>query len=282
MNVKFLIGEAFVTLAIMTTIGVTLEDYGGSGNIGKTTSSTTAARSAADTGAGGTESALSTLTSVFSSGLKMSQPENLGAFYLDPVGSVDFMPVSGATELYMDTKLRKRQGIMTGGWAKFGNGDDALYAHYNGLSQRNKGKTVSLGSRDKNNTFVIAADMSTYDIYKIATNDGITFYAIRQFGDSQSDWWILGCLAGGNFVKYIDTNELTDQYNPFPPGANTTKRNFFYYGSTTRSESIPFGVKGDTIIMDCFLGNGPMSPKAGQMRFKWNKQNQRFDVDYVK
>lgn len=153
------------------------------------------------------------------------------------------------------------------GVAKFGNGEDALFIHYN-VYQENNRTLVYCGAENKDNT--VSINVSSDWIYKINTDSGITLYPIRFWYGPDSQWRILGRQKNGKFVKYIDTEEITKRY----------------FCITTTQHGAPFVVydevrcDGDTIVIEYVAGRRDTYRK-GEFRFKWDEAAQWFSVEQV-
>ena len=146
------------------------------------------------------------------------------------------------------------------GVAAFGDGDDALYMHYNMYDHT---PTV-MGGKNIHNTiqwrFLIGY------ISRIRTDEGITLYAIQNTYGPEFDYVIIGRRTDGVWVKYLDTREITDRYwSKRKSGAPATAyRNL-------RTE-------GDTLVMDYRHWS---DQENGEFRFRWDTNAQWFGIDKV-
>ena len=146
------------------------------------------------------------------------------------------------------------------GVATFGDGDDALYMHYNMYDHT---PTV-MGGKNIHNTiqwrFLIGY------ISRIRTDEGITLYAIQNTYGPEFDYVIIGRRTDGVWVKYLDTREITDRYwSKRKSGAPATAyRNL-------RTE-------GDTLVMDYRHWS---DQENGEFRFRWDENAQWFGIDKV-
>mgnify|MGYP006874579077 FL=1 len=146
------------------------------------------------------------------------------------------------------------------GVATFGDGDDALYMHYNMYDHT---PTV-MGGKNIHNTiqwrFLIGY------ISRIRTDEGITLYAIQNTYGPEFDYVIIGRRTDGVWVKYLDTREITDRYwSKRKSGAPATAyRNL-------RTE-------GDTLVMDYRHWS---DQENGEFRFRWDTNAQWFGIDKV-
>jgi len=152
------------------------------------------------------------------------------------------------------------------GNVQFGNGSDSLYVHYDAYKQ-NKNR-VNVGSNNISNTVVL--DVFNTWIYKISTDEGITFYAFREWYGPDSDWIIVGKKNDGVWVKYFYTNDVTKKY--FAPSR---------HGASSANYGIPT-CNGNTIIIRYGI-NGASGDKkpSGEFRFKWDDKAQWFGVEQV-
>ena len=150
------------------------------------------------------------------------------------------------------------------GIVQFESGTDAIYLHYNAYE---KNKTVLVGSNDVKNTVNIFV-FNTW-IYKISTDEGLSFYAIREFYGAESDWVIIGRKKDGVWVKYIDTTNISERY----------------FKRTKNISPVAYSVpktQGNTIIMPYDDMSGKKYIKnAGEFRFKWDEAAQWFGVEQV-
>ena len=153
------------------------------------------------------------------------------------------------------------------GVARFGNGEDALFINYNAYQENNRG-VVYCGAENKANT--VQMEIFNDFIYKINTDSGITLYPIRFWYGPDSQWRILGRQKDGKFVKYIDTEEITERY----------------FGITVTKYGAPFIVydtvrcEGDTLVIEYSsdrIGKG----LKGEFRFKWDEAAQWFSVEQM-
>lgn len=146
------------------------------------------------------------------------------------------------------------------GVATFGDGDDALYMHYNMYDHT---PTV-MGGKNIHNTiqwrFLIGY------ISRIRTDEGITLYAIQNTYGPEFDYLILGRRADGIWVKYLDTREITDRYWSWngqgaPPTAYRNLR-----------------TEGDTVIMEYRHWS---DQEKGEFRFRWDENAQWFGIEQI-
>lgn len=143
--------------------------------------------------------------------MQFSQPVEIGSVFVDQTGKQGIL-IKNASHNNGDyyTKARKNNRNTYGkGIAQFGNGEDALYVHYNYYTDFGK---FYFGGKNKQNTIASPNIVTIYDIFRIYTNEGITLYPLHRFYGPESEYIIIGRRADGKFVKYINTEEITKRY----------------------------------------------------------------------
>lgn len=168
------------------------------------------------------------------------------------------------------------------GIASFGNGIDALYAHYDAYNIRNDGN-IHFGDKDIRNTIKISAFVFGEEIFKINTDIGITFYMIHTSYDLPDEtWWtLIGRRKDGVWVKYFDSDSVTETY--FGKSARAG------HGNVWDGKSIccdNFKVSGNTIVIEYSryhknIGKRGDLLKEGEFRFTWKDTAQWFAVEKV-
>ena len=163
------------------------------------------------------------------------------------------------------------------GIAKFGNGEDALYAHYD----IKKDMQVHFGNKNYNNTFPIwfLYILPSHSIYKIYTNTEVILYLICSGAELQGGegYYILGRRNDGIFVKYIDTDIIARDYF----GAVNRKNNLGIIPSAKVAFNMPI-IKNDSIIIEYLIHQGRgVFKKSGEFRFKWDDAAQWFGIEQV-
>ena len=146
------------------------------------------------------------------------------------------------------------------GVATFGDGDDALYMHYNMYDHI---PTV-MGGKNIHNTiqwrFLIG------HISRIRTDKGITLYAIQNTYGPESDYVIIGRRTDGVWVKYLDTREITDRY-------------WSWNGlGSLIVEYTQLRTDGDTLIMNY---HNRRFLEKGEFRFRWDENAQWFGIEQI-
>ena len=181
---------------------------------------------------------------------------------------------NGKTTVYDGKNGKARYGK---GVARWGNGADALFAHYNYYS---KDSNVYFGGQDVKNTVSLNPinPMSVEEIYKISTNEGITFYMIHTSYDlADETWWnLIGRRKDGVWVKYFSSLDITKKY-------------FGQQGNVWNGLAIccdDFRVNGDTIVIEYSRyhknsGQRGNLVKEGEFQFKWDDKAQWFGVEQI-
>ena len=192
------------------------------------------------------------LTSASCFAMQMSQPVD--------VGEAVYSLVNGKLKFTGATKSNQKNAV-------FGTGNDALYVY-----GAEKGPSVDVGGKDRNNTIRVGA--LGLHIYKINTDSGITFYALRDAYDLRCNYIIIGRGIDGKFVKYLDLNDVAKRYY------DTSHRGILNSGLYI------FTVK-DSLYIDLCEYN-PKSTKypwpgnqIARFQFKWDDQKQWFGVNKI-
>ena len=188
--------------------------------------------------------------------MQFSQPVEIGSVFVDQTGKQGIL-IKNASHNNGDyyTKARKNNRNTYGkGIAQFGNGEDALYVHYNYYTDFGK---FYFGGKNKQNTIASPNIVTIYDIFKIDTNAGITLYPLHRFYGPESEYIIIGRRADGKFVKYINTEEITKRY--------FGEKSYVIYKNVS--------AQGDTLSIDYYH-----SGARGKFYFKWDDNAQWFSV----
>lgn len=222
--------------------------------------------------------------------MTFSQPVKTGfsVWWLQAGGG---MSVNGASENKGDFYKREYNGktiIYDGsdrngsirygkGIARWGNGIDSLYAHYNAYNIKNDAN-IHFGDKNINNTVPINAFVFGEEIFKITSDIGITFYIIHTSYDLPDEkWWtLIGRRTDGVWVKYFDSLNVTEKY-------------FGKQGNVWEGKSIccdNFRVNGDTMVVEYSryhknIGKRGEFIKKGEFRFKWDEAAEWFGVEHV-
>lgn len=189
--------------------------------------------------------------------MQFSQPVKIGGISLNQSTrqGISVENASYNSGDYYAERIKDNRSTYGKGIARFGNGEDALYVHYNYYTDLGK---FYFGGKDKQNTIVPPNVVTIYDIFRINTDEGITIYPLYKFYGPESEYIIIGRRADGKFIKYIDTEELTKRY--FGTGSYIIYRNL--------------STKGDTLIIEYY-----QSGVSGTFYFKWDNKAQWFSVD---
>lgn len=216
-------------------------------------------------------STLLTFTPISCYAIQLSQPQKLGSFYQAQAGGGG-MVIQNATSNNGDfyTKIRKNNRSSYGkGIAVFGTGDDALYLHYN-LYSSAYNSNISIGGKNIHNTISLLDSVADHAIFRVRSNEGITFFPVHSAYDIISMYTIYGRQKDGKFIKYIDTEDITKNYIGWGK-----------YGAPS-IEFTDFAVQGDTLIMH-YVQSVPVRSRnnVGEFRFKWDDKAQWFGVEHV-
>ena len=180
---------------------------------------------------------------------------------------------------------RKSGSVRYGkGVARWGNGSDALYAHYDAYNISKDGY-IHFGDKNIKNTIPISAFIFGEEIFKINTNEGITFYMIHTSYDLPDEtWWtLIGRRKDGVWVKYFDSDFVTKKY--FGESARAGRANV-WSGQSICCDN--FRVNDNTIVIEYSRYHNHKNSgqrgnliKEGEFRFKWNDSAQWFGVEQV-
>ena len=184
--------------------------------------------------------------------LQMTNPEKVGEF--------GFSQRNG--KVYFVNAIKNNDN-----YAIFGNGSN-LVCVYKDKSHVDK---FHIGGDTANNT-VTFIGMSN-DIYRVYSNDDIVFYILKSAYDMDTNYAVLGRKKNGQFIKYIDTHEISKKY------FNINKNNgTIVYGNTMH-------VQNDTFYVDCYYykygaDNFPGN-KLCRFYFRWDDKAQWFGIAQV-
>ena len=204
--------------------------------------------------------------------MTFSQPVEIGNFVAVNVGGFSFRSVSENNGTLVKNG---RKGVYERGIARFGNDSDALFFHYkNGtLEKRYSDYIMAFGSDNIKNT--VNVNVMTPKIYKINSDNGITFYLIKDGYDlpEENCFTLIGRRKDGVWVKYFETVQVTDKYFGKPP--KVWSANSIWCDN--------FKLAGDTMVIEYQQYNIVQKKyfKAGEFRFKWDDKAQWFGVEQV-
>lgn len=200
--------------------------------------------------------------------------ENSGDFYK--------RKYNGKTIIYDGSGKNGSRALYGKGIARWGNGIDALYAHYDAYNIRNDAN-IHFGDKNISNTVPISAFIFGEEIFKITSDIGITFYMIHTSYDLPDEtWWtLIGRRTDGVWVKYFDSDSVTVKY--FGESARAGRANV-WEGKSICCDN--FRVTGDTMVIEYSryyknVGKRGELIKKGEFRFKWDTMAQWFSVKHV-
>lgn len=208
--------------------------------------------------------------------MQFSQPEKLGYFYGSAIGGFGMMGESqnnGKEYIPRVSGKYDYSNLYGKGTALFGEGDAALYWHYDFYQyHRNdphEGQkwAVRVGGKNIENTYDLPILLyeAGYDIYRLTSDNGLVLYLLRHSSAiSVKSFQIFGWYEG-KFYRYIDSHRLTDMYF-------SKQRNRYTIPSYELSN-----VSGDTLIFQYSTESGA----KGEFRFKWDEVAQWFSVEQV-
>lgn len=182
-----------------------------------------------------------------------------------------------------DGSGRNGSALYGKGVARYGNGADALYAHYDSYNMRNDGYNIHFGDKNIKNTIAISAMIFGEEIFKINSDSGITFYMIHTSYDLPDETWytLIGRRKDGVWVKYFESDSVTEKY--FGKVARAGHANVWEGKSICCNN---FKVNGDMIIVEYSryyknAGQRGELIKEGEFRFKWDDAAQWFGVEHI-
>ncbi|MBQ7198434.1 MAG: hypothetical protein IJS29_04130 [Selenomonadaceae bacterium] len=144
---------------------------------------------------------------------------------------------------------------------------DNLYCNYD-FNLDFADKPIKFGGK---NNYILGLDGSDKEIFKIENNGGIKLYVIyHNYCGTQLN--ILGTQKNGNWVNYIDSKKISENY--FNSNEGYKKDGGIIYDVPT--------CRDDTIIIQYrrWYWNGESEPE-GEFNFKWDDNAQRFNVEHI-
>ena len=204
--------------------------------------------------------------------MQFSQPVKIGELNLPPMGFFEITKADYHKGVPCTVKGYEHLGLYEKGIARFGNGEDALYFHYDAKNSRFTEMVIRFGSQDIKNTIEDSVGIPTI-IWKIKTNTGRIFYMLEHgdaagFGAQRT---LIGKNEKGTFVKYFNTYKIKDTY--------LGERNHRGIGD----EWNKFYFQKDTIIIRYGkYGRVNRFNAMGEFRFKWDEKAQWFGVEHIK
>lgn len=188
--------------------------------------------------------------------MQFSQPIEIGKIFT-PTGGVKMVNASYNKGSYWREFDKNNTKSYEKGIARFDKGQEAIYVHYDLYG------AFYFGGEDKNNT--IEDNFLSYDIYKINTNEGIIIYPLYKSYGPEANYLIIGKRADGRFVKYIDTNELSQRY-------------FGWNGKSISPIIYPKLYTQNDILVIEYQRYGNKQLIKGKFYFKWDDNAQWFGV----
>ena len=217
--------------------------------------------------------------------MTFQQPVKVGRVSGTPQGgfSIDGASYNNGTS-FQNGKLDKQWGkLYEKGIARFGDGDAALYMHYDCSPNKSRqywdAYAPKFGDKDAKRTVSLwAGEGETVTIYTTKNDSNVTLYLLRGEGPiaGTTNYILHGRRSDGIFVKYFDLEDINIKYF----GLQKNK-----YG-TTRGRLSPWyknlRCQGDTIIIDYERSHGRSGyVKEGEFRFKWDEAAQWFGVEQI-
>ena len=206
--------------------------------------------------------------------MTFSQPVKIGSIGLINAPGFSFNDVTHNN----GTKIESRRAgnYFSQGVARFGNGDDVLFFHYKQgtREKRYNDMITAFGSENIRNTVNITIKMPR--IYKINSDNGVTFYLIEDGNDlaEEDRYTLIGKKKDGTFVEYFDTDKIRKRYFGqqwqgiwFKDIKCQGNQMIIHYERNTQG-------KGFTSIYN-------KADEFGEFRFKWDDKAQWFGVEQV-
>ena len=230
------------------------------------------------------------LLSVSASCLAMtfSQPVEIGRAFIEArncfsvEGAAYHTGIPFSNEKYIKAyNLRKSPvTIYDKGTTRFGNGEDAIYFHYdarNGYASYSSNPVISkFGDKKIENTVSVNTGDPGY-IRLIKSDGGVTLYLMScysQMSRARGYQWIhtlIGKRQDGQFVKFFDTTEFSKRYFKDSGIRNINFADCIVQGDTIILKFKYFANRTDTDI----------KPTSGEFRFKWDDKAHWFGVEQV-
>ena len=195
--------------------------------------------------------------------MQFSQPVKIGNIGHDMFNSSLGIYINGAAYNFgiHDDNNEYNTKYYKSGLARFGNGKDALYLHYNMKSN------LKFGGKDMSNIIEIPnKDFCT--IYQIKSDSQLTFYIL----DGVLPKYIaLARCTDGKFIKYIDMTKIFQKYL-----GERYKHSVYLKNVSAQEDTLIIKYKQD-IRRGCLLWRFIYS---GTFYLKWNEKLQNFDVKH--
>ena len=195
------------------------------------------------------------LMSNVSFAMNFSQQKKIGSIFVTPSSGIIFEGVSYNS----GTSIGKFQNEKTyeTGVARWGDEENGLYVLY-GKYQFN------FGGKNKNFFLYINADVV---VEKINTDREIVMYMLANGGSDirLNNYYLLGKLKNGTWVKYFNAKELFAKY----------------FGEDRSIYLSNYSIKHDVIIINVEKMNRGNRLKIGELRFKWDEKAQWFGIEKI-
>ena len=200
--------------------------------------------------------------------IQFTQPQQIGSFSFAQggkgAGGIRIENASQNKGDYFTQYNKNNQSSYGKGVARFGNGEDALFIHYNVYQKA--GGTILAGNKDVKNTYSVGVINQTINV--VRSNEGVTIYPIISDYGPEKAYTVIGRQKDGKFVKFFDTESITN--NQFGPGRNGMP-------PVTYNR---LAVSGDTFVL-YYSKAGMPARTAGELRFKWDDNAQWFGIEKV-
>ena len=218
--------------------------------------------------------------------MTFSQPVEIGKVGGTPQGGFS---IEGASFIngssYKNGQLNKQWGkLYEKGIARFGNGINALYMHFNCSNGIKKGDywdiySPKFGDQNAQRTVSMrAGEGEAIHISQIKNDGSITLYLLCGNGPmaGTTRYVLLGRRSDGVFVKYFDIEDINTTYF----GLQKNK-----YGTTLGMRSPWYKdcyCRGDTIIITYQrMQKNHNFVNEGEFRFKWDEKAQWFGIEQI-
>lgn len=200
--------------------------------------------------------------------MTFSQPVKLGSIWLDTAGKRgNGYLIEGALSNkgnYYTRYNKNNKQSFSNGIAQFGSSTEVIFVHYSMNESGINSNGAFFGSNNDSNAVRIPI-WEVANIFQINTNEHFIFYSIDTGYGGVGHCTVIGKKENGVWVKYIDTQAITEKYL----GKTSVGKIFC---------STP-SCKGNQIIVQYNVFNEPVI--RGEFRFKWDDKAQWFGVEQV-
>ena len=212
--------------------------------------------------------------------MNFSQPEKIGDIGGTPIGGFE---IRGASDnngtIYQNNRWSKKWGTLYAkGIARFGDGLDALYVHYNCTDWRGSNYrdaySPKFGNKSATRTISLqAGEGDIVSIYRVKNTGNFTLYLLSYHGcvGGAEQYILFKVMQDGNFAELLDSRSIIEKY----VGVNRMHMRGIYL-----SEPYFFN---DTMIIKYtdFNSNLKKRIEIGEFRFKWDDKAQWFGVEQI-